>query len=68
MIVLIPAETFSTRNVVTGTGGETFASSCTAEETHGSQGCQIMIMIDIEIDDIFRYNTYRPTAREEQGK
>ena len=34
---------------MTGTGGETFASSCTAEETHGSQGCQIMIMIDIEM-------------------
>jgi len=29
------AETFFTRSVVTGIGGGTFVSSCTAEETHG---------------------------------
>ena len=52
---------------MTGIGGGTFVSSFTVEETHGSQGCQIMIMIDFK-KNIFRYNTYRPTAREEQGK
>ena len=33
---------------MTGIGGGTFVSSCTVEETHGSQGCQIMIMIDFK--------------------